>query len=107
EEVPDAEAVSVLQKQVRQREESLEAARKAGRAELVEANEYEVGLIRQYLPQPLSAEATRALATAVIAEIGASEVKEMGRVMAEAAKREPSVDKGLLARIVRAQLTGG
>ena len=106
-ELPDAEAVGVLQKQLRQREESLEAARKAGRAELVEANEYEAGLIRQYLPQPLSEEATGALAAAVIAELGAGDVKEMGRVMAEAARREPSVDKGLLARIVRAQLTGG
>src|SRR5207237_10130479 len=53
-ELPDTEAAGLLQQQLRQREESLEAARKAGRTDLVEANNYEIALIRSYLPQPLS-----------------------------------------------------
>ena len=106
-ELPDEEAIGVLQKQLRQREESLEGARKAVRPELAQANEYEIALIREYLPPPLSEEATRALAAAVVADLGATSLKEMGRVMAEAARRDPSVDKGLLAGIVRAQLSGG
>ena len=106
-ELPDAEAVAALQKQLRQREESLEAAKRAGRSELVEANQYEIELIRDYLPQPLSEEETRELAAAVIRDLGATSVREMGRVMGEAASRAPSVDKSRLAAIVRAQLAAG
>jgi uncharacterized protein YqeY len=105
-ELSDAEAVSLLQKQLRQREESLEAARAAGRGELAEANEYEIRLIREYLPDAPGEDETRELAAQVIRDLGARSMRDMGRVMAEASGRLPGVDKALLSRLVRAELSG-
>jgi uncharacterized protein len=106
-ELSDAEAVALLQKQLRQREESREAAQKAARDDLAAASEYEIALIREYLPQALGEEETRQLAAQVIQDLGAASMRDMGRVMAEAASRAPAVDKGLLSAIVKAQLGGG
>jgi uncharacterized protein YqeY len=105
-ELPDAEAIGVLNKQLKQRQEAAEQARSANRPDLLEQNEYEIRVISEYLPRPLSEADTRALAAAVIAELSATTMKDMGRVMAEATKREPSTDKGLLSAIVKGLLGG-
>lgn len=103
----DAEAVPVLQKQLKMRQESLEQARKANREDLAADNLYEIDIIQSYLPKVLSDDDTKALAQAVVTETGAKTIKEMGAVMAEAAKREPGVDKGLLSKHVKALLGAG
>lgn len=107
ESLSDPEAVSVLQKQLKMRQESLEQAKKANREDLAADNLYEIDIIQSYLPKTLSDEDTKTLAQAVVNDLGARTVKDMGPVMAEAARREPGVDKGLLSRHVKALLSAG
>jgi len=103
-ELPDADAVSILQKQLKLRQEAADQAKAVNRADLLEQNLYEIGVISEYLPKALSAEDTAALADAVIRDLSATSMKDMGRVMAEAAKREAAVDKGVLSTVVKAKL---
>ena len=105
-ELPDADAVAVLQKQLKLRQEAADQARSANRQDLLDQNEYEMKLISEYLPKALSAEETAALADTVIADLGATSMKDMGKVMAECANRSPAVDKGTLSGVVKAKLGG-
>lgn len=105
-ELSDAEAIAILQKQLKLRHEAADQARAVNRTDLLEQNNYEIGVISEYLPRALSEEDTRALANRVIADLAATTMKEMGRVMAEASKREPAADKTLLSTIVKQALSG-
>jgi uncharacterized protein YqeY len=105
-ELPDADAVPVLQKQLKLRQDAAEQARAANRPDLLEQAEYEIRLIGEYLPQGLSEAETRALAEAVIRDLGATSMKDMGKVMAEAGKRQPGVDKSTLSGLVKGLLAG-
>ncbi len=79
----DALIVEVLQKMVKQRRESIEMFRTGGREELAAAEEAEVAVIERFLPAQLDEAATAAAIDAIKAELGASGMKDMGRVMAE------------------------
>lgn len=105
-ELPDADAIPILQKQLKLRQDALAQAQAAQRADLVESSEYEIRLIGEFLPKGLSAEETRALATAVVAELGASSMKDMGKVMAELGKRAAAIDKAVASGIVKGLLAG-
>lgn len=106
ESLPDPEAIAVLRKQLKLRQEAAEQARSANRADLLEQNEYEIAVISEYLPAAPSAEQMTELARKVIADLGAASMRDMGRVIAECATREPAVDKGALSAIVKAKLGG-
>ena len=80
-ELDDAAVMSLLQKEIKNRRESLEEARKANRADLVEANEAEIRVLQAFLPEAMPAEELRALVQAAIAETGASSPADMGKVM--------------------------
>ena len=86
----DALVVEVLQKMVKQRRESIEMYRKGGREELAASEEAEVAVIERFLPAQLDETATKAAIEAIKAEIGASGMKDMGRVMAELKARHGS-----------------
>lgn len=73
--------ISLLQKEIKSRRESVEEARRANRADIVAATEAEIAILQAYLPQAMSAEELTALAQAVIAEVGATSPADMGRVM--------------------------
>ena len=105
-ELSDAEAIGILQKQLKLRQEAADQAKAVSRQDLLDANLYEIGIISEYLPKALGEAETAALAKAVIAEIGATSMKDMGRVMAECSKREAAADKGMLSTIVKQQLSG-
>jgi uncharacterized protein YqeY len=78
----DALVTEVLQKMVKQRRESADIYRKNGRDDRASAEEAEIGVIERFLPAQMSdAEASAAIA-AIIAETGASSMKDLGRVMA-------------------------
>ena len=77
----DAEVEDIIQKQAKQRQDSIEAYRQAGRADLAANEEAELAVLQRYLPQPLTPEELRALAQAAIAETGASGPRDMGKVM--------------------------
>ncbi len=65
----------------KQRQEAIEYFRKGGRADLVEKEEAELGILRRFLPQPLAEEEVRALIHSSIEEVGAKGVQDLGRVM--------------------------
>jgi uncharacterized protein len=80
-ELDDAAVVSLLQKEVKNRRESLEEARKANRLDLVEANEAEIDVLQAFLPRAMPAEELRSLVEAAIAETEATSPADMGKVM--------------------------
>lgn len=93
-ELDDVAVMGLLQKEVKNRRESLEEARKANRADLVEANQAEIQVLEAFLPKAMPAEELRALVQAAIAETGASSPADMGKVMkvvmAKVAGRAPN-----------------
>lgn len=85
--IGDDEIMEVLVTMVRQRRESSETYRGAGRDELAEQEEGEIEVIERFLPKQLSPEETAVAIDAVIGEIGASSIKDMGRTMAALRER--------------------
>ena len=101
------EEVTILRRQLKQREESAEAFRKAGREEQAQAEDAEAEIVRSYLPAPLSnGEITRIVEEA-INEVGATSMKDMGAVMGRATARAGNrADGRRLAQLVRERLQG-
>ncbi len=80
-ELDDAAIMALLQKEIKNRRESLEEAKKANRADLIEANDAEIKVLEAFLPKAMPAEELKALAQAAIAESGAAGPADMGKVM--------------------------
>ena len=80
----EQEEQTILRRQLKQREESAEAFRKAGREEQAAAEKAEADVIRLYLPQPLSQEELEKVVDTAIEETGATSMRDMGRVMGRA-----------------------
>ena len=91
--VPDDDAVvvDVLQKMVKQRRESIEMFKSGGRDELAAKEEAELAVIESFLPAQMSEEETKAAIEGIKAEVGATSVKDMGKVMAVLKERHGSV----------------
>ena len=83
----DATAMKILQKLVKQGEESADIYTKANRPELAEGEMAQVRVIKEFLPKPLSAEEVEAQVKAIIEQTGASSMKDMGKVMGLATKQ--------------------
>src|SRR4051812_47852985 len=82
ERVPDEDVLSLLAKMIKQREESAAAFESGARPELAAAEREEIAIIREFMPQQMSAEDSRAAAQGMIAELDAAAMKDMGKVMA-------------------------
>ena len=80
-ELDDMAVMNLLQKEIKNRRESLEEAKKANRTDLVEANEAEINVLQAFLPKAMPGEELRALVQAAIAETGAASPADMGKVM--------------------------
>lgn len=85
--VDEPEIIDMLQKMVRQRQESIAMFQKGGRQELVDQEQGEINIIERFLPKKMSEEETNAAIAGVVAELGASTIKDMGRVMAALKER--------------------
>ena len=83
----DMLVTEVLQKMVKQRRESADIYRKNGREDRAATEESEIGVIERFLPQQLSDADADAQIRAIVAEVGASSMKDMGRVMAVVKER--------------------
>ncbi len=105
--VDDTEATAALQKEAKARRESIADAEKAGRADLVAANEAELRIIETYLPKQLSREDVKALAQAAIAEAGATDLKQLGAVMKLLTPRTKGLADGRLVNEVVRELLAG
>jgi len=101
----DAEVLAVLQKMIKQRQESVEMYRKGGRDDLVKREEEEIAIIQAYLPKQMS-EAEMAVAIdAAIKETGASTMKDMGKVIGVLrGKHTGQMDFGKASALVKAKL---
>ena len=106
----EAEALRVLQGLVKQREDSAEQFRKAGRAELADKEEAEIGVLRQYLPVEASEADIAAAVESAVRETGAASVKDIGNVMKQALAALQAAGKPVDGRKVneaaRKRLTG-
>lgn len=80
----DEDIIKLLQKAVKQREESISQYKDAGRADLVEKEQGQIDIISEYLPKQLSDEELEAVVKDIIAEVGAETIKDMGKIMGPA-----------------------
>lgn len=102
----DALVIEVLQKMVKQRRESIEMFEKGGRQELADNEKAEVAVIERFLPAQMSDEETTAAIEAIKAELGASGMKDMGKVMAELkARHATTLDMSKASGLVKAALS--
>jgi uncharacterized protein YqeY len=101
----DTLVTEVLQKMVKQRRESIALYQQGGRQELADAEAAEVSVIEEFLPRQMGEAETRAAIDAIVAETGASSVKDMGRVMAALKERHgTSLDMSKASGLVKARL---
>lgn len=105
-ELADNEILDVVAKQVKQRQESIDQFRAAGRVDLAEIEERELLILRTYLPTALSPAELEEAVTTTIQALGASGMKDMGRVMnAILAEYAGRIDGKELSALVRARLS--
>ena len=90
-ELTDQDIITLLKKMVKQRNESSEVYKKAGRIELLETETKEMEIISSFLPKQLGDEDTKKLCEEVIKNLGASSIKDMGKVMSEIKKTHGDV----------------
>ncbi len=103
----DEDVIDVLSKQMKQRRESIEHFKAAGRDSMVQVEEEESAIIAEFLPQPLSEDELRDLVGAAIAETGASTPADLGKVMGRLAPQiKGRADGKVVSDMVRAQLGG-
>lgn len=103
----DEQVESVLAKQAKQRRESIADAERAGRMDLVEIEKVELAVIEAYLPQMMSEDQVREIAGEVIAEVGATSLKDMGSVMGQLMPRlQGQADGRVVSSVVRQLLQG-
>jgi uncharacterized protein YqeY len=101
----DALVTEVLQKMVKQRRESADIYRNNGRADRAEVEEAEIAVIERFLPQQLSDTEAETQIRAIVAETGASSMKDMGRVMALVKERlGASIEPARASALVKAAL---
>jgi len=105
-ELDDAGILAVLEKMLKQRKDSIEQFGKAGRDDLIAKEESEVLVIKEYMPEQMSEDEIAAIVDAAVASTGASEMKDMGKVMGQV---KPQVagkaDMGMVSKLVKSKLT--
>ena len=103
----DAEAIQVVRKQAKQRQDSIESFEKGGRAELAAKEKEELSILNSYLPAPMSADELSNIVRETITEVGATSKAQMGVVMkALQAKVAGRADGKTLSAEVQRQLSG-
>ncbi|HEX3218152.1 MAG TPA: GatB/YqeY domain-containing protein [Aestuariivirgaceae bacterium] len=105
--VGDAQIIEVLNRMIKQRQDSLAAFEQAGRQDLAEQERGEIAIIRSFMPEPLGEAETAAAIEAAVAATGASTMKDMGKVMAHLKERYAGrMDFGRVGAAVKAKLQG-
>ena len=101
----DAQVLSVMEKMLKQRRDSVSQFEAAGRTDLADKEKFEIGVIQGYMPAQLSAVEVDAAITAAIGESSATSAKDMGKVMGLVkAKVAGRTDLGKLSELVKAKL---
>ncbi len=101
--LPDTDLTSLLKKMVKQRNDSCEAYKKAGRDELLAAETKEIEIISSFLPKQLNDEETRKICEDAIKSVSASSIKDMGKVMGQLKKasNSDSLDFSKVSKIIK------
>ena len=103
----EEDLVALLSKMVKQRQESARAFEEGGRIELAEREQAEITVIQEFLPRQLDDAEVAAALDRVIADLGASSVRDMGRVMGELrARHAGQMDFGAVGALVKSRLMG-
>ena len=106
-ELAEEEVMKVLMREAKQRRDSIAAYEEAGRTELVAEEKAELEIISTYLPQPLSEDELKSIVEAKIAELGATDIKMMGAVIAAVMKETAGKAEGSeVSRLVKTALLG-
>jgi len=104
-ELDDAAVIAVMSTLAKQRREAAEAFRNGDRIELAEQEEAELAVLQSFLPEQMSEDEVRDLVDAVVTELGAESMKDMGRVMKELTdKTRGRADGKLVSALVKARL---
>ena len=105
--VTDEDMISILNKMLKQRKESVEMYQKASRQDLVDKENAEIKIIEEFLPQQLSQEEIEKVCLEAISNIGASSLKDMGKVMASLKEKYlGKMDFSLAGKILKDKLKG-
>ncbi len=106
-ELSDDDVLVILNRMLKQRQDSLGQFESAGREDLAQKERYEIGVIREFMPEPLSEAAVSELIDRAISSTGASGMKDMGKVMAVLRLEvQGRADMGAVSAEVRARLAG-
>ena len=101
-EVTDSEVTAILKKMIKQRNESCEVYKKAGRKELLESETREIEVISIFLPKQLSEEETKKICQETVKTVGATSMKDMGKVMgALKSKHADTIDFSKVSSIIK------
>ena len=101
-EVTDSDVTSILKKMIKQRNESCEVYKKAGRKELLESETKEIEVISIFLPKQLSEEETKKICQEIVKTVGATSMKDMGKVMGSLkSKHADTVDFSKVSLIIK------
>ncbi len=101
----DTQVLSVLEKMLKQRRDSVSQFEAAGRTDLADKEKFEIGVIQHYMPAQMTAEEVEAAIAAAIAESGATSAKDMGKVMGVVRPKVAGrTDMGKLSELVKAKL---
>jgi len=105
-EITDGDITVILKKMIKQRNESCEVYKKAGRSELLENEKNEIQVISVFLPKQLSEEETKKICEDIIKSVGASSMKDMGKVMgALKSKHSDTLDFSKVSSIIKELLS--
>lgn len=105
--IDDAGILSMLQGMVKQRTESAAMYEQGGRPELAQQEREEIAVVERYLPRQMSEEEVAAAIDAIVTELGAVSIKDMGKVMAELrARHAGQMDFAKAGGLVKARLSG-
>jgi len=106
EEIKDPEIIKVLRKMRKQRQESADLYKKGGRQELLEVEEAEIRTIDTFLPKQLSEEETKKICEEIIESVGASSIKDMGKIMGQLKQKySDSIDFSIVNTILKGLLS--
>jgi len=101
-EVADSEVTAILKKMIKQRNESCEVYKKAGRKELLESETREIEVISIFLPKQLSEEETKKICQETVKNVGATSMKDMGKVMGVLkSKHADTIDFSKVSSIIK------
>ena len=105
-EIKDSDIISLLKKMIKQRNESCEVYEKAGRNELLENEKKEIEVINTFLPKQLSEEETKKICQDTIKSVGATSMKDMGKIMAALkSKHADTLDFSKVSSILKGLLS--